>query len=124
MARLAALVVLVAFVAMAASMPPNALGARPVVALPPNATSLTYGQLAAIVVPPAWDNVISLLPTLSCSAMPGDVKPVRKAILALRNLVDVFSYAYPVSSPTFKGDPLPYIRDLLDEGYELIGALL
>lgn len=36
--------------------------------------------------------------------------------------MDVFSYAYPISSPTFKGDPLPYIRDLLDQGYELIGA--
>lgn len=81
MARLAALLAVVAFAATAASMPLSALGARLDDALPPNATSLTYGQLAAIVVPPAWDNVISLLPTLSCSAMPGDVKPVRKAIL-------------------------------------------
>lgn len=119
-ARVALLSALAALATAAAPLALPALQAEAL--LPPNATSLTYGQLAALVVPPALNGVVALLPTLSGNAMPADVKPIRKAVLNLRNLIDIFSFAYPMTSPTFKSDPLPYIRDLLDEGYEQIGA--
>jgi len=83
--------------------------------------NLTYGGLASVTVPPAWTVMEDLLPTITPDVLPSDVKPVRKAVLALRNALDVFSYAYPTASPSFSGDPLPYVRDLLDEGYETLG---
>ena len=79
-ARVAVLVALVALATAAAPLALPALQAAEAL-LPPNATSLTYGQLAALVVPPALNGVVALLPTLSGNAMPADVKPIRKAVL-------------------------------------------
>lgn len=90
--------------------------------LPPNAVNLTYGELAQVILPYYWNYALNLLDTLVPAVMPGDVRPVRKALLAVRNALDVFSYAYATSDPAFKKDPLPYIRDLLDEGYTSIGT--
>lgn len=54
---------------------------------------LSYAELAASSVAPAVEDAIAML-DLHAGTSPDDVKPLRKAILAARDLLDMFSYAY------------------------------
>jgi hypothetical protein len=103
---------------------PNLCSAQPSPSLPTAPSNLTYGELAYFVVPFYWNYTLNLLPVLQPTVMPGDVKNVRKGILAVRNALDIFNFAYPTDgSPAFGGkDPVMYIRELLNEGYEGLGS--
>lgn len=67
--------------------------------------------------PRALNLSLALLDDLDASSLPSEVKPIRISLLRIRELVDLFAFAY---------NPSPYdilgtIRDDIVEGYELVG---
>ncbi len=81
-------------------------------------SGLTYGQVAGTVIPRMFDQVASQLGTITKKVMPTDVQQLRYSIAELRDLVDVFAYAYPTDGDK---DTWKKVRDDLDEGYESLG---
>lgn len=79
---------------------------------------LSYGEIAALAVPRAFDEVVRLLPVLGPDTKPSDVQALRYAVAETRDLVDVFAFAYPKDGDA---DEWKKIRDDLDEGYEALG---
>ena len=77
---------------------------------PPINPKLSYGQLAQATIPGLYNTCLSLLPVLNDTVMPDSVKATRKSLLYLRDSLDIFAWAYPSTAPTFKKDPLVYIR--------------
>jgi len=55
--------------------------------------------------------------------MPSDVKVLRKSLLACRDMIDIFSFAYPNSTKVSgkKRDVWYKIREDFDQGYTLVG---
>lgn len=101
-----------------------------------NSAPQTYGALASATTPAALRQILDGVPTIEDGAasigelgedtLPQDVKAIRKELVRVRDLVDIFSYAYPEQIPVEAealGDDLwRVLRDDLDEGYELMGA--
>jgi len=84
-------------------------------------TQLSYGQLAAQSVIPLYNNFSNMLPTLTNTTQPGNVNVLRKASLNVRDMLDLFVYAYP--TPTFANqtDLWIAIRSSFNDGYTLLG---
>lgn len=95
---------------------------------------VTYGELAKDLGTLFYDNMKTALPSLNDTSLPTTVKAVRKAVLYLRDSLDIFVYSYPdvdqkeYSRLYFFFFLLPFysntwgiIRVLLDEGYTFIG---
>jgi len=87
-----------------------------------NAT-LSYGQLAQIMAPPAYRNILQYLPEFNKHTTPGQVETLRKSILVARDYLDIFVFAYPNMSIVDQSseDQWKILRDTLDDGYEIIG---
>jgi hypothetical protein len=81
-------------------------------------SAISYGALAQVTVPPAFDAAVTGLAVVDADVMPHEVKAVRKQLAALRDQLDLFAYAYT----TKNGDRWDDIRDDLDDGYETLGA--
>ncbi len=77
----------------------------------------TYGQLAAARVMPLLDEVVTGLEIFDEDIQPHEAKALRKTIGRLRDMVDIFVYAYPDDD----GDLWQDIRESLDDGYESMG---
>ena len=95
----------------------------------------SYCELAAASLPAQFQIAVSLL-KVDGRTKPDDVAVLRKSLLHVRDLVDVFSFAYPnttnvtASTPVLKpaaaggsrsNDPLLLLRDDLDAGYTVLG---
>lgn len=78
----------------------------------------TYGQMAATRVMPLLDEVVTGVEIFDEDIQPHEAKALRKTIGRLRDMVDIFVYAYPDDD----GDLWQDIRESLDEGYESMGA--
>jgi hypothetical protein len=100
---------------------------------------LTYGGLAAATCPGFFQAAIAKLQSINETAQPGDanVKDGRGALRSLRNCLDMFAYAYPItnSSTVTKltrphghkslkkaSDRFAVVRGDVNDGYETIGA--
>lgn len=82
--------------------------------------TLNYGQAAQAQVGPEYDAAIeSMQGQFHDEILPHEAKDVRKDILRVRELIDLFIYAYPFTDEV---DPISELRADLDEGYEKIGA--
>lgn len=87
---------------------------------PRDLASKTYGELAQDKVPGGMQEVLRLLPDLTNQSLPTEVKTLRITILEVRDLLDIFAFAY---SPGKSGRDLwSYLRSDLDEGYESLGS--
>ncbi len=80
-------------------------------------SSETYGQLAAARVMPLYDEVLNGLEIFDADIQPHEAKALRKTIGRLRDMVDIFVYAYPDDD----GDLWQDVRESLDDGYESMG---
>lgn len=80
---------------------------------------LSYAKLAEAHVIKAFDVVVSDLETLSPESLPHETKTLRKRIGALRELIDIFAFAYPLEQGK---DPWRELRKTLDTGYETAGV--
>jgi hypothetical protein len=79
---------------------------------------LTYGELAALSLPPLFEDVRRSLDTVGPRTAPPDVRDLRRCLGYVRDFVDVFAFAYPLD----EDDTWREIRDDLDEGYATMGA--
>lgn len=92
-------------------------------AIPPLST---YIELAASIVPLQFQSCLTQL-NLDSNIVPDGVKPLRSNLLHARDLIDIFSFAFPpvpchASTCTSRPqDLLLSIRNDLDEGYTLLG---
>jgi len=79
----------------------------------------SYGQLAKQMLDVEFTKLAGELSMLNQNTLPEQTKELRKKIGAVRQMVDVFAYAYEPS-----GDPDAFLalRDELDVGYEVMGA--
>lgn len=82
-----------------------------------------YAQSALAMVVPAYETLLKNLPQVMTSkVLPHETKTIRKELLAVRELLDLFMFAYPEQvAGSIKKDPLLELRGSLDEGYEAIG---
>jgi len=80
----------------------------------------SYGDLAMKLCFPSFQKALSLLPVLKNGTMPGDVHTMRKALLAARNLFDIFVYAYPIV-PLNKSELFQVLYTDVSDGYVWIG---
>jgi hypothetical protein len=78
----------------------------------------SYGQLARILMIPAFTQMNKNMPTLNASSLPPDVKLLRNNLLAVRNILDVFAFAYPVVG---QHDIFIIAREDINQGYTWIG---
>jgi len=96
-----------------------------VVAAIPNASNatLSYGQLAQIMAPPAYHNILQYLPEFNKHTTPGQVETLRRTIRTARDYLDIFVFAYPNISIVDESseDQWKILRNTLDDGYEIIG---
>jgi CHAD domain-containing protein len=90
------------------------------------ASNMTFRELARVVLPAAYRNMLPMLSIFNKSVMPEDVYKTRKALLKTRDLLDVFSPVYPNSTMTAsKGEDVWLsLRFYLDEGYTVVGEFL
>jgi hypothetical protein len=80
---------------------------------------LTYGELAALSIPPLFEDVRRSLETVGPRTAPPDVRDLRRCLGYVRDYVDVFAFAYPSDGDD---DTWREIRDDLDTGYSAMGA--
>ncbi|MBI2601456.1 MAG: hypothetical protein HYW48_00220 [Deltaproteobacteria bacterium] len=78
----------------------------------------TYGDLAAVLIPPGIDALTEELAILTPSILPHETKDLRKSVGRLRALLDLFSFAYPRYDVS---DPWAKARSLLGAGYDVLG---
>jgi hypothetical protein len=101
---------------------------------------LTYGGLAAATCPGFFSTAIVKLQGINETAQPGDanVKDGRGALRSLRNCLDMFAYAYPITNSSTvtkvtrphghhkslkkSSDRFAVVRGDVNDGYETIGA--
>jgi len=81
----------------------------------------SYGELAESLMVPAFKDVAFYLDSLNSSSPPASVKNLRDMLLRLRNLVDIFVFAYPTNCGPNGTDLYYPLRDDLDNGYTWIG---
>jgi len=81
----------------------------------------TYGQLAQQYIGYWYSLFLQELPELNATSDPGLVNPLRKACLFVRDMLDVFAYAYP--TPVKAGDLDLWVktREMFNDGYTWIG---
>lgn len=94
----------------------------------------TFAELARSLVPVQFDFALTFLESLNATTRPDGVKPLRINLLYARELLDMFSFAYPNVTAANSGvivldiqaqrhaDILLQVRDDLNEGYEQLGA--
>jgi hypothetical protein len=82
---------------------------------------LSYGQLAAQSVIPLYNNFSGMLPTLTNTTQPGNVNVLRKSALNVRDMLDLFVYAYPTPAFANQTDLWIAIRSSFNDGYTLLG---
>jgi len=98
-----------------------------------NTSQLTYGGLAAVTCPDFFQQAIIQLQGINATSFPGDsdVKDGRGALRSLRNCLDMFAYAYPLSqiaakhgkkAQKNKDDMFEVLRGEVDDGYTTIGS--
>jgi cytochrome c556 len=75
---------------------------------------LSYGMLAEAMILPEFQSVVDDLTTIRPDTLPHETKQVRKDMAKLRELIDVFAFAFPA-------DSWRDVRKSLDEGYEVVG---
>ncbi len=80
---------------------------------------LSLGQLAELSVEPLLMDLVLGLTAIGPNTLPHEAKNPRKQIAGVRDLVDLFSFAYPKTSSR---DTWKDFRELLDEGYEEMGS--
>lgn len=80
----------------------------------------TYWDLARCVVPAKFSKAFELLGTLTQDSGPDDVKPLRVSLLAAREALDIFEFAYSAHSK-YNKDVWKMLRRDLDSGYEQLG---
>jgi len=88
--------------------------AEGVAASPPS-----YGQLAKQMLSTEFGKLSAALAVITKDTLPHETKDLRKQIGSVRQMVDVFAYAY---EPTGDPDIFLTLRDELDVGYETMGA--
>jgi len=81
----------------------------------------TYGELALKVVHPAFLKAVHGIPILKKGIKPDDVHTFRKDLLATRNLLDIFAYAYPIVKLHEAKDVFQLVRLDVSEGYVWVG---
>jgi len=79
----------------------------------------TYGALALLRVPPELGKTDDAVAPFDDDIMPHEAKAMRKQIGTMRDMVDLFAFAYPRGKHR---DRWVEIRDELDDGYETIGS--
>lgn len=80
----------------------------------------SYAALADARVPAAFAACVADLNKFDGQkTLPHEAKALRKRIGELRDMVDLFAFAYSKAGP---GDPWADLRKALDEGYETVGA--
>ena len=77
----------------------------------------SYFDLAKQSITPVYLQALSQLDSLHATILPHEAKDIRKEIVEVRDMIDLFAYAYPSMEPDF----LTIFREALDEGYEAIG---
>jgi hypothetical protein len=85
--------------------------------------NLTYGELTKSLIVPALAVMNSNMHTLNSTSLPPDVKLLRNNLLSVRNILDVFAFAYPFPpSPSQKNpDVFLIAREDINQGYTWIG---
>lgn len=84
-----------------------------------DASNKTYGDLALKSGPTAFNKSLGLLNTLNETTMPDFVRPLRKSLLVIRNILDLFIFAYPLQSE--KNDTFHVLRKDVNDGYTFVG---
>lgn len=79
----------------------------------------TYGELAETLMVPAYAAMMKDMGVLTNTTLPSNpaVKRFRNEILAVRNILDVFVFAYPTPHP----DVWEHAREDMNVGYTIIG---
>jgi len=90
------------------------------VALSAAQSSVSLGELATGSVPGNYSAVLTLLPGLNSTTLPQDVALLRKQVLFLRDLIDVFIFVYPTPAAG-QQDVWVMLREDANVGYTLIG---
>ena len=57
----------------------------------------SFGELAEDVIPGNYTTVLKYMPSLNETTLPQNVATLRKALLYLRDLLDVFVWVYPLT---------------------------
>jgi hypothetical protein len=65
--------------------------------------------------------MLHILPTLTEQSLPAGVRALRHNISDVRNILDIFVFAFPNSTGSHGSDVWPKLRRDLDDGYTLIG---
>lgn len=61
--------------------------------------SPSFGQLANSVIPGNYTTIFKYMPQLNDTTLPQNVASLRKSLLYLRDLLDVFVWVYPDNDP-------------------------
>jgi len=90
----------------------------------PTPLNLTYGELCLATTIPNWDAFLKIVPQLIPSLQPDSltVKAIRTAVGNVRNLVDIFIYAYPIVRVGMVADVVLVLVNDVQTGWSQIGA--
>jgi len=80
-----------------------------------------FGDLAIQKTPAYYRKMLLILPSLTEESMPDSVRALRHNISDVRNLLDIFAFAFPNNTGPANTDVWPKLRGDLDAGYTLIG---
>jgi hypothetical protein len=80
-----------------------------------------YGDLAMSKAPLFYNKMLLILPTLTEASLPDEVRALRHNISDVRNVLDIFAFAFPNTTNGKQLDVWPKLRANLDEGYTVIG---
>lgn len=86
-----------------------------------NESSLSYSELAEHRILTIYSQVTEEIGSLDKNTLPYETKQLRKDIVQVRDLLDIFVYAFPSAEKESKDIGL-ILRDDLDVGYETIGS--
>jgi CHAD domain-containing protein len=84
-----------------------------------NLENLSFGELVQTKMPNELNKLLGLLQKVNKDTMPHETKNLRNQVGRVRDLLDLFSYAYP---KTGDKDLFKIVRKDLDRGYETVGA--
>jgi hypothetical protein len=80
-----------------------------------------YGELAQANAPVYYKKMMATLESLTNTSTPDSVRAVRHNISDVRNLLDIFAFAFPNNTGPKGKDVWPKLRGDLDDGYTVIG---
>jgi len=91
---------------------------------PPIPVNGTYGELALATTIPNWRTLQKIVPLLTPSLQPDDplIKSIRAAVGNVRNLVDIFVYAYPIVQIGKVTDVIVALINDVQTGWTYLGA--